>query len=59
MRNLGRSVLSDLLRVETWRSSVVRLNAPFGARCFLMSKTGMHNPLARRVLMHCLALGAF
>ena len=36
-----------------------RLNAPFGARCFLTGGHGASSPWVDAVLMHLLALGAF
>ena len=35
VRNLGRSVLSDSSKTLLTTSMAARLNAPFGARCFL------------------------
>ena len=37
MRNLGCSVLSDSVATRTGGLIASRLNAPFGARCFLTS----------------------
>ena len=40
-------------------SPVRRLNAPFGARCFLTRNGSLPRAGATAVLMHRLALGAF
>ena len=40
VRNLGRSVLSDSSKTLLTTSMAARLNAPFGARCFLTHRRG-------------------
>ena len=40
-------------------ATLLRLNAPFGARCFLAVRYLGIKPLSSHVLMHLLALGAF
>ncbi len=58
--NLLRLVLSDTTTSVLTRAAKLRLNTPYGARCFLADRDGpcrqfRWNP----VLMHRLALGAF
>ena len=43
MRNLGCSVLSDELTDEAFFTALTRLNAPFGARCFLTVAWSLHS----------------
>ena len=59
--HLLRSVLSDLARRAAKQDAQSRLNAPFGARCFLTGNNWIVTPTATRtqILMHLLALGAF
>ena len=56
----GRSVLSDAGEAGDLEGQACeRLNAPFGAWCFLTPVTPDHGDTPTPVLMHLLVLGAF
>ena len=54
-----RSVVSDYAANPVATPDLTRLNAPFGARCFLTIHISVPANRRQLVLMHLLALGAF